>query len=209
MNSENPGVDQYLAEGCGRCSLAGTPQCKVHTWEKELKRLRAILLASQLDEEVKWSQPCYTLAGHNVIILSAFKEYCSLNFFKGSLMKDPKNILQPPGENSQAARLMKFTNLQDILDQESTIKAYINEAIEIETAGLKVEFKKTPEPVPEELQNKLDEMPQLTSAFAALTPGRQRAYLLHFNGARKSSTRAARVEKCIPRILDGKGLNDY
>jgi uncharacterized protein YdeI (YjbR/CyaY-like superfamily) len=208
MSKKNPKVDDYLAEGCGRCNLYKTPQCKVHRWDKELKELRKILLACGLTEEVKWSQPCYTLDGNNIIMLSAFKEYAFLSFFKGSLLKDSNEILHKPGENSQAVRVMKFTNINEIQKLESFIKDYIDEAIAIEKSGLKVEFKKTQEPIPEEFQVKLDVDNALKAAFEALTPGRQRAYLLHFNGAKQSKTRSSRVEKYIPKILEGKGIND-
>ena len=209
MESMNPAVDNYLIEGCGRCSLGGTPDCKVHNWTEELKQLRRIVLECGLTEEVKWSVPCYTFQQNNVLIVSAFKEYCSLSFFKGALLKDAEGILEKPGENSQAARLFKFTNVQQILEMEPTIKAYIYEAIEVEKAGLKVDFKQKNELVyPEELQTKLDEDPELKSAFESLTPGRQRGYVLHFSQPKQSKTRISRIEKCIPKILEGKGFHD-
>ncbi|WP_428236064.1 YdeI/OmpD-associated family protein [Gracilimonas sp.] len=204
----NPQVDHYLDQGCGRCPLGGTPECKVHDWQEELKQLRLIILESGLTEEVKWSVPCYTYKGSNVLILSAFKNYCSVSFFKGSLLQDQNKMLVKPGENSQAARLFKFTNVEQINESENSIKEYIREAIEIEKSGKKVKFKKNPEPFPEELQAKFNEDPMLKESFEALTPGRQRGYIIHFSGAKQSSTRQRRIEKYIPKILEGKGFHD-
>ncbi|MGN8224734.1 YdeI/OmpD-associated family protein [Gracilimonas sp. BCB1] len=205
----NPEVDQYLDIGCGRCPLGGTPDCKVNDWQEELKQLRLIILESGLTEEVKWSVPCYTYKDSNVLILSAFKSYCSVSFFKGSLLKDPHDIMVKPGKNSQAARLFKYTSVDQVTDTEHILKEYIKEAIEIEKAGKKVPFKKNPEPIPDELQAKFDEDPVLQEAFEALTPGRQRGYIIHFSGAKQSSTRKRRIEKCIPKIMGGKGFHDY
>ncbi len=202
-------VDEYLATGCGRCSHWNTPACKVHAWHDELTRLRSIVLACGLTEELKWKVPCYTSEGRNVVLISAFKEYCALSFFKGALLKDPKGILSLPGENSQAGRLVRFTSIREIAALEPTLKAYIQEAVAIEKAGLKVPLKSiTERTIPEELQRKLDELPALKAAFNALTPGRQRGYLLHFSAPKQSQTREARVEKCIPQILEGKGMQD-
>jgi uncharacterized protein YdeI (YjbR/CyaY-like superfamily) len=158
---------------------------------------------------VKWRVPCYTREGRNVIFIGRFKESCVLSFVKGVLLKDPKRILIQQTENSQSVRIIRFTDVQQIVKLEPVLKAYIKEAIEVEKAGLKVKLKKVSEfKVPEELQTKLDELPALKAAFGALTPGRQRAYLLHFSGAKQSTTRASRVDKCTPRILKGKGLDD-
>lgn len=208
MSLKNGKIDQYLVEGCMRCSLGGTPQCKVHKWEKELIKLRSILLECGLTEELKWSQPCYTFQGKNILILSAFKEYCALNFFKGSLIKDKSKLLTKAGENSQAARQMRFTSISYINKIESEIKAYLYEAIEIEKLGLKVETKKNPEPIPEELKVKFIEMPYFKKAFETLTLGRQRGYIIHFSQPKQSKTRTSRIEKYIPKILDGKGFYD-
>ena len=205
----NTDVDLYFTEGCGRCPLGGTPQCKVHNWPEELKLLRKIVLDCGLTEESKWGVPCYTYKGANVAIVSAFKDYAALSFFKGALLSDENNLLDKPGENSQAARLFKFTKPQQIIEIEDLIKAYIFEAIEVEKAGLKVEFKKDLEPIPEELQTRLDEDPNLQSAFYALTPGRQRSYILHLSQAKQAKTRESRVEKCLPKIFSGKGFNEY
>jgi uncharacterized protein YdeI (YjbR/CyaY-like superfamily) len=204
----NPKVDLYFADGCGRCPLKATPQCKVNSWQEEMRLLRNILLGTSLTEEIKWGVPCYTFEKGNVIILSAFKEYCSLSFFKGALLNDPIGILEKHGENTQAGRLIKFTHVQEIIDLEPVLKSYIHEAIEVEKAGLKVVLKKNPEPFPEEFQDVLDEDPALGMAFDALTPGRQRGYILHFSAPKQSKTRTARVIKCVSKILEGKGLND-
>lgn len=209
MNDSNPKVDLYLRDGCMRCELGGTPDCKVHDWQEELKALRKILLSTELVEDLKWGMPCYTYQGKNILILSAFKEFSALNFFKGVLLKDPGNLLVKPGENSQAARFLKFTNLDEIKEKEAIIRSFIAEAVEVEKAGLKVDFKDTSEfDVPEEFQARLEEDPVLKAAFEALTPGRQRGYLLYFSGAKQSETRAARVEKYIPKIMEGKGFHD-
>lgn len=205
----NTNVDRYFIDGCGRCKLFATPKCKVNTWKEELQHLRMILQESDLKEESKWGMPCYTYEGKNIIILAAFKEYCSINFIKGALLKDSKKILVKPGENSQSARLAKFTNVKAIIKVSSALKAYIKEAIEMEKKGAKIEFKKPSEhKLPEELENKLNKTPRLKKAFYALTPGRQRGYLIYFSQAKQSSTREARIEKCEKRILEGKGLND-
>jgi uncharacterized protein YdeI (YjbR/CyaY-like superfamily) len=204
----NPKVDLYLADGCGRCALYATPQCKVIPWQKELAALRAIVLDCGLTEELKWGVPCYTFQDGNIAIVSAFKAYCSVSFFKGVLLQDTHGILVQQGEHAQAARLLKFTHIQEIIAQESIIKTYIYEAIEVEKAGLKVEFKKNPEPIPEEFQRKMNENLALKTAFEALTPGRQRGYILHFSQPKQAKSREARVEKCMARILSGKGLND-
>ena len=204
----NPKVDRFFTMGCGRCPLGGTPQCKVNHWPEELEKLRMIVLDCGLSEVLKWGVPCYLYKKSNVIIIGAFNEYCSLSFFKGALLNDSESILIKPGENTQAARLIKFTNISEIDEIEATIKAYIYEAIEIEKAGLKVKFKKQPEPIPEELQHILDEDPVLMAAFYALTPGRQRGYIIHFSQPKQSKTRISRIEKCRHKILEGKGFND-
>jgi len=201
-------VDTYLLEGCGRCAFYQTAQCKVHTWTEELIQLRRIVLESGLKEEYKWSQPCYTQDGGNVLIVTAFKEFASLAFFKGVLLKDTKHILVAPGENSQASRQLRFTSTQAILAMEATIKTYIAAAIAIEKAGTKVPFKKQPEAIPEELKSFLDENPAVKKAFQSLTPVRQRGYILHFSQPKQSATRISRIEKNIQKILDGKGFHD-
>ncbi|WP_370477834.1 YdeI/OmpD-associated family protein [Tamlana flava] len=202
------GVEEYLAQGCGRCSLGGTPDCKMHTWINELELLRHLVLQCGLSEECKWGMPCYTFNGKNVLMVSAFKSHCSISFFKGVFLHDAKNILDKPGENSQAVRLMKFTDSKQIKTWEADIKAYIFEAIEVEKEGLNLEFKKNPEPIPKELVHKFEEDPTLKTAFEALTPGRQRGYILYFSAPKQVKTRATRIENCIPKILNGEGLHD-
>ncbi len=191
----NPKVDFYFTQA--------------KNWQEEIELLRDIVLDCNLDEVLKWGCPCYTAEGSNVVLIHTFKEYCALLFFKGALMKDPKDILIQQSANVQAARQMRFTNAKEITKLKTSIKAYIKEAIAIEKAGLKVELKKTSEfEMVEEFKQVLKEDAELKKAFKALTPGRQRAYLLHFSSAKQSKTREARIEKCIPDILAGKGLND-
>jgi len=178
-------------------------------WHPEYKKLREIVLDCELDEDYKWMHPCYTLEGKNVVLIHGFKEYCALLFFKGALLKDPNGILIQQTENVQAGRQIRFTNVDEIIKLESVLKAYIHQAIEVEKAGLKVQKKKTEDfPVPEEFQAKLEELPALKTAFEALTPGRQRAYLFYFGQPKQFKTRASRVEKYIQQIFEGKGLND-
>jgi uncharacterized protein YdeI (YjbR/CyaY-like superfamily) len=182
---------------------------KAKEWQEELEQLRMIILDCQLTEELKWGKPCYSFQKSNIVILLPLKAYCALLFCKGALLKDVNGLLIKAGENTQAARQMRFTNVREIVERRGTLKAYINEAVEAEKAGLKVEFKKITEfIVPAELQTKLDEMPALNTAFKALTPGRQRAYIIYVSAARQSKTRASRVEKYLEQILKGKGMND-
>lgn len=192
----NPKVDKYLSQ--------------VDKWQDELAQLRLIILDCDLTEELKWGVPCYTFQGTNVLAIGGFKESCVCSFFKGALLGDANGILVPPGVNTQAVRIVRFTGLREIVKLESILKAYIYEAIEVERAGLKVKLKKpSAAPVPEEFQHKLDKFPALKTAFYGLTPGRQRAYLLYFAAAKQSKTREARVQKCIRHILDGMGLETF
>ncbi|WP_129688583.1 YdeI/OmpD-associated family protein [Gottfriedia acidiceleris] len=178
-------------------------------WQEEFYKLREIVIDCELTEDFKWMHPCYTLDNKNIVLIHGFKEYCALLFHKGALLKDPKGILIQQTENVQSARQIRFTNIQEIIEMESVLKDYIKEAIEVEKAGLQVELKKTSDyEVPEELQLKLDENPALKTAFEALTPGRQRAYIYYFSQPKQSKTRTSRVEKYIDQILEGKGLND-
>jgi uncharacterized protein YdeI (YjbR/CyaY-like superfamily) len=178
-------------------------------WQEEIRKMRTIAFDCGVTEELKWGCPCYTLNKRNIVLIHVFKEYCAFLFFKGALLNDSNGILIQQTENVQAGRHVRFTNVEQIVELESILKAYIFEAIEVEKAGLKVELKKTAEfPVPEEFKNKLDKNSALQNAFNALTPGRQRAYLFHFSQPKQSKTRESRVEKYIPQILDGKGLND-
>lgn len=182
---------------------------KAKQWREEFELLRNIVLDCGLTEEFKWMHPCYTFQDKNIVLIHGFKEYCALLFHKGALLKDPHGILIQQTENVQAARQIRFTGLEQIDEMQLMLKAYIYEAIEVEKAGLQVEFKKNTEyEVPEELQNKFVEIPDLKTAFEALTPGRQRGYLLYFSQPKQSKTRESRIEKYMPKILDGKGLDD-
>ncbi len=178
-------------------------------WREEMKKLRAILLDSELTEELKWGGPCYTFQGKNVVIINGLKESCAFAFFKGALMKDVHGVLTRPGQHSQSARWIKFASVREIAEMKSVLKAYIHEAIEVEKSGLKLKLRKTSDlKFPEELQIMLDEFPEFKTAFDALTPGRQRAYIYHFSAPKQSKTRESRVQKCMPQILKGKGLLD-
>jgi uncharacterized protein YdeI (YjbR/CyaY-like superfamily) len=182
---------------------------KAEQWQEEFEKLRRIVLRCPLTEELKWGKPCYTFESSNIVLIHGFKEYCALLFFKGALLKDAKGILIQQTENVQVARQIRFTNVREIVKMEPIVKAYIDEAIEAEKTGLKVTLKKTSEfTMPEEFKSKLDELPALKTAFEALTPGRQRGYLLHFSAPKQSKTRVSRIEKCMPQILKGKGLQD-
>src|SRR2546421_6844526 len=191
----NPKVDAYLS--------------KAKKWQEELKKLRMIILDSGLTEELKWGVPCYTFEKRNIVLIHAFKEYCALLFVKGALLNDARHILIQQTENVQAGRQIRFTKVREIVKMKPTLKAYIHEAIEVEKAGLKVNYKKTTEfIIPEEFQNKLDEIPALKTAFKALTPGRQRAYVLSSFQHNQAKTLESRIEKCMKQLLNGKGLND-
>lgn len=195
----NPKVDFYFS--------------KADKWQEEFEKLRMIILeiggGGELTEELKWGCPCYTFQNGNIVLIHGFKEYCALLFFKGALLHDAQGILIRQTENVQSSRQIRFTCIKEIMELEAILKAYIYEAIEVEKAGLEVVFKKKSEfTIPEEFQKKLDELHAFKTAFEALTPGRQRAYILHFSEPKQSKTRESRVEKCIPQILNGKGLND-
>jgi len=195
MNKMNPRVDGFFK--------------RAKKWRGEFEKLRTVCLHCGLTEELKWGKPCYRFQESNIVLIHGFKDYCALLFFKGALLKDPKDILVQQTENVQAARQIRFTNVRQIVEMEPTLKAYIKEAVEAEKAGLEVSYKKTSEfGIPEEFQSRLDESLALKNAFNALTPGRQRGYLLYFSAAKQSKTREARIEKCLQQILNGKGLND-
>ena len=195
MNSRNPKVDFFFN--------------KTGRWRAEFGKLRTIILECGLTEELKWGKPCYTFQKSNVVLIHGFKEYCALLFIKGALLKDAKGILIQQTENVQAARQVRFTNVRQIVKIEHILKSYIREAIEVEKAGLEVNYKKTSEfKIPDGFQNKLNAIPALRTAFDALTPGRQRGYILYFSGAKQSQTRESRIEKCMPQILKRKGLDD-
>jgi uncharacterized protein YdeI (YjbR/CyaY-like superfamily) len=195
MNSMNPKVDEFIS--------------KAQKWQEEFKKLRMIILDCGLTEELKWGVPCYTFQKSNVVLIHGFKEYCAILFIKGALLQDVHGLLIQQTENVQAGRQVRFTNVREIVEMEPILKAYIHEAIEVEKAGMKVNFKKATEfNIPEEFISRLEEVPGLQDAFDALTPGRQRAYILYFSAPKQSKTRESRIEKCTPRILVGKGLND-
>lgn len=210
MSAKNPAVDDYMAEGCGRCDKVGTPECKVNTWRDGLVALRKVVLDTPLKEERKWGSPCYTLNGQNVVMIGAFKTNYVLSFMKGALLKDEHHLLVAPGENTQSGRVIRFTDESRVVELAPVLKSYILEAIEIEKAGLRVDFKKMEDyALPLELQQAMDADAALKDAFEALTPGRQHSYLLHIGSAKQAKTREARVEKCRSKIFDGKGFNEY
>jgi uncharacterized protein YdeI (YjbR/CyaY-like superfamily) len=195
MDATNPKVDAFIS--------------RAKQWQQEYGKMRAIALSSQLTEDMKWGCPCYTLGKSNIVLIHGFKDYCAFLFFKGALMQDPNGLLIQQTENVQSSRQIRFTSLQEIEKLEPVLKAYIEKAIEVEKSGLKVEFKKPSEyPVSEEFQLALDELPALKKAFYALTPGRQRAYLLFFAAPKQSKTREERVKKYLAQILSGKGMDD-
>lgn len=195
MPATNPKVDKYFA--------------RTRLWREESLKLRQLALATGLSEDLKWGKPCYALNGANVVIIQAFKNYCALLFFKGALLKDPHDVLIKTGANTHAGRQIRFTSLKEITASAPAIKACIKEAIHVEKSGLKVPPKDPAlTPVPPEFEQKLNKLPALKAAFHSLTPGRQRSYLFYFSGSRQSKTRAARIDKHIARILDGKGLDD-
>lgn len=205
---KNEYVDLYLEDGCGRCSYYKSPKCKAIKWVQELVQLRRIVLECGLKEEFKWSQPTYTFDGKNILMVTALMKCAVLSFFKGVLLRDEQKILIAAGENSQAVRQFRFTNVEDILKIETTLKEYIFEAVEVEKAGLKVEYKQSIKPIPDELNQMMNENPSLKTAFESLTPGRQKAYIHYFSQAKKAETRYSRIMKYIPGILSGRGLND-
>lgn len=191
-----------------RCPLGATPQCKVHRWKEELILIREWVLESGLKEERKWGVPCYTLNGKNVLMIFAFKDSCCISFFKGALLTDPKTLLVKPGENSQAGRYLQFHSTQEVLKQKKNIALYIREAMQLELAGKKIEFKKETEPAPPELLERLDQDAAFKKAFYALTTGRQRGYILYFSQPKQSETRHRRIESCLSKIMAGEGLHD-
>ncbi len=203
----NPQVDKYLIDGCMRCKYGGTPQCKVHNWREELEMLRQTVLETGLTEEIKWGAPVYTHKGKNIVSVGALKESANIGFFKGVLLTDKHKILQQQG-NLQSDRIIKFTNVKDIEKVKDVLKEYVLEAIEIEESGKKVEFKKNPEPIPNELLEAFEQDPAFKKAFYALTAGRQRGYIIHFSQPKQSQTRIGRIEKYKEQIFNGIGLND-
>lgn len=205
----NPQVDLFLLEGCMRCPKGATPACKVHRWTPILEQIRQFLLETELIEERKWGMPTYTLNGKNVIMLGVFNDSCVLSFMKGILIEDQESLLEFPGANSQQAKMMRFTKPEQVVERTKAIKNYIRQAIDFEKKGTKVEApRQTGLEIPQELTEKFKEHSGLEQAFFALTPGRQRGYLIHFTGAKQSATRLSRIEKCVSKILEGKGMMD-
>ncbi|MFO0321597.1 MAG: YdeI/OmpD-associated family protein [Bacteroidota bacterium] len=204
----NAQVDKYLIDGCMRCKYGATIDCKVNKWKEELLILRQIVLESGLKEELKWSVPCYTFNHKNVLIMSAFKEYTCLSFLKGALLKDKEGILMKQGEHSQSARIIKYTDSKQIIKQVTILKSYIQEAIEIEQSGKKVVLTKNPESIPDELTNEFSNDSEFKKSFYALTPGRQRGYIIYFSAPKSAQSKINRIEKSKQNILNGIGLND-
>lgn len=208
MNIElNPQVDKYLIDGCMRCKYGGTPQCKVNNWREELELLRQIVIEAGLTEELKWGAPIYTHKGKNIVSVGALKESANIGFLKGVLLADGHKILQHQG-NLQSDRIVKFTNVDEIKKLKDVLKSYVLEAVAIEESGKKVVFKKHPEPIPDELLQAFENDPAFKKAFHALTPGRQRGYIIHFSQPKQSQTRISRIEKYKEHIFNGIGLND-
>jgi len=208
MAQPNPQIDQFLVEGCMRCSLGATPACKVLLWTDILEFLRQLILETELQEERKWGVPTYTINGKNVVMLGVLKDSCVLSFIKGQLLPDPKGILALPGPNSREGRILRFTQLNQASTLENEIRHFLQEAIQVERSGKKAAPSSSPQLLPDELLQKFGEHPGLETAFFALTPGRQRGYLIHFSGAKQSPTRLSRIENCIPKIFAGKGMMD-
>jgi uncharacterized protein YdeI (YjbR/CyaY-like superfamily) len=208
MAQPNTQIDQFLLEGCMRCSLGATPDCKVLLWTDILEFLRQLILETELQEERKWGVPTYTINGKNVVILGVFKDSCVLSFIKGQLIPDPEGLLALPGPNSREGRILRFTQLSQATLLENEIRHFLQEAIQVERSGKKAEPSSSPKELPEELFQKFAEHPGLEAAFFALTPGRQRGYLIHFTGAKQSPTRLSRIEKSVPKIFLGKGMMD-
>ncbi|MCC5929120.1 MAG: DUF1801 domain-containing protein [Cyclobacteriaceae bacterium] len=203
----NPQVDKYLIDGCMRCKYGGTPQCKVLNWTEELETLRQLVLETGLTEEIKWGVPVYTQNGRNIVTINALKESANIGFYKGAIMTDKHQILTQQG-NIQSARIIKFTRADEIRKLKDVLKSYVLEAIDIEKSGNKVETVKNPEPVPDELLQAFEDDPAFESAFYALTPGRQRGYIIHFSQPKQVQTRTGRIEKYKAQIFNGVGLHD-
>ncbi|MBK9583245.1 MAG: DUF1801 domain-containing protein [Saprospiraceae bacterium] len=208
MTQLNPKVDLFIADGCGRCDYYATDKCKVRSWQMELQHLRQIMLETGLVEDVKWGVPVYTHQDKNIVIVSALKDCVTFGFFKGVLLSDPKKILEQQGPSVQSARIIRFTAVDQIINLTDTIKEYVKEAVVIEESGVKVEFKKDLEPIPDELNDMFEDLPALRDAFYALTPGKQRGYIIHFSQPKQSASRISRIEKCIDKIMNGEGFHD-
>lgn len=208
MTQLNPKVDLFIADGCGRCDYYATDKCKVRSWQMELQHLRQIMLETGLVEDVKWGVPVYTHQGKNIVIVSALKDCVTFGLFKGVLLSDPKKILEQQGPSVQSARIIRFTAVDQVLNLSNTIKEYVKEAVVIEESGVKVEFKKDLEPIPDELNDMFEDLPALRDAFYALAPGKQRGYIIHFSQPKQSASRINRIEKCIDKIMNGEGFHD-
>lgn len=208
MNSKPLTIEQYLSSGCGRCHRWNTPACSVAIHQEILIELIDILRTTELKEEIKWNNPCYTFQGKNILIIGAFRDYCTLSFFKGALLHDPKGLLVKPGANTKAGRVIHFTDPQQVRLNKEYILHLVSQAIQLEKDGIKVTFEQDTPPQVDEFTQKLQSSPELKEAFFQLTPGRQKAYLLYFSEPKTSEARQRRIEKCIPLILEGKGLYD-
>lgn len=206
MNRES--ADAYIKDGCGRCELYRTVDCKVLLWTDALEALREILLETELKEEMKWGVPCYTLDGKNVLMMTSFRRSCALSFFKGAAFDDPEGLLTKPGPNSRYGRLLEFTSLEQVELLREQTEAFVQTAIQAERDGIEVDVGDETEPVPSELEELLASDPDLSSAFDKLTPGRKRSHILYVSGAKQSATRTRRAEKCAPKITAGKGFNE-
>lgn len=206
MNTSN--VDSYLRDGCGRCDKYQTPECKVHLWTEPLLALRDILLQTELQETMKWGSPCYTVDAGNVLMLTSLTDACALNFFQGAALDDPDGLLEAPGPNSRYARYLKFHSLDEVETHRDAARNLIEQAIAFKKSGKKVPVSDQAEPMPEELEERLESDPDLKEAFEDLTPGRQRSYILYVGGAKQSATRERRVDRAVPKIYDGKGWNE-
>lgn len=204
----NTTFDSYLQDGCGRCHLFQSPECKVHQWTDILEGLRELLRDAGLDEQMKWGTPCYMLEGKNVIMLASLRGCCAVSFLKGAALADTDGALVSPGPNTRFARQLRFTSFEEFLERRQQVVAHIQETIALERAGVEVELADDPEPLPDELAQALAADPELAASFDALTPGRQRSYLLHISGAKQPETRQRRVERCVDKIMAGKGFNE-
>lgn len=204
----NTSVESYLSEGCGRCELFRTPACKVHRWRPVLEAARAVVLEAGVTEAMKWGSPCYTLDGKNVAMLGALKESVMLGFFKGAALADPTGLLESPGPNSRFMRQLRFTSVDEVAARRAAIRSLIEQAMALERAGGRFVPAPVDETLPAELAARLDADPGLRAAFDALTPGRRRSHMLYIADAKKAETRAARVERCLPWIIAGKGYNE-
>ena len=205
----NTSVDSFLQNGCGRCELYQTPQCKVHRWTTELQMLRELVRQTELVEEMKWGSPCYTLNGRNVLMLAALRDFCAISFLNGAALVDERGLLQSPGPNSRYARYLTFTSISQISQSQLQIAELVEQAIQFARSGARFSPPADERPLPDELVARLESDPQLQQAFDALTPGRQRSHLIYIDQAKSTDARERRVERCVPRILLGKGFNEY